>query len=283
MTDLIDTLLFTADVYGEEEDGESSISLMCIRAVGDIRKQTERADSCTESLRSLASYVGAGGYNADDVDAGVFEEKIRWGIGEFMARLEKANAELAKMREQKPVAWMHDKDGRVDTCHNSVKELWIKVGQKQNTPFMRELVPCRVEHYNIPLYAAPVPAPSHKCSGVPDRNCQYLAPCGSQCNKCGKAHSPMSTLIPAPAVPEELLAKLSSVLNEEIVFDPPQNIVDAIPENWDEEDKRIYKKFLDEAANAWGRRKIIKQARALLQSAEPNNNAAADRLLEGGE
>jgi rubrerythrin len=74
---------------------------------------------------------------------------------------QKAEAELAKLAQQKPVAWMHDKDGRVDTCHDSVKKLWIKVGQKQNTLFMRELVPCRVEHYNIPLYAAPGPAP-HK-------------------------------------------------------------------------------------------------------------------------
>ena len=75
-------------------------------------------------------------------------------------RAEKAETELAKLAQQNPAAWMHDKDGRVDTCHDSVKRLWIKVGQKQNTPFMRELVPCRVEHYNIPLYAAPVPAPA---------------------------------------------------------------------------------------------------------------------------
>lgn len=74
------------------------------------------------------------------------------------AQLVTLAAELAKLREQAPVAWMHDKDGRVDTCHDSVKELWIKVGQKQNTQFMREIVPCRVEHYNIPLYAAPAPA-----------------------------------------------------------------------------------------------------------------------------
>lgn len=33
-----------------------------------------------EVLRSLASYVGAGGYNAPTVDPDVFEDKIRWGI-----------------------------------------------------------------------------------------------------------------------------------------------------------------------------------------------------------
>jgi len=52
-----------------------------------LRKQTERAESYAETLRSLASYVGAGGYNSDTVDAGVFEEKIRWGIGEIMTRV----------------------------------------------------------------------------------------------------------------------------------------------------------------------------------------------------
>ena len=59
----------------------------------------ERAEKAEESLRSLASYVGAGGYNADTVDAEVFEQKIRWGIGEIMSRMEKAEAELAKLRE----------------------------------------------------------------------------------------------------------------------------------------------------------------------------------------
>ena len=71
---------------------------------------------------------------------------------------DKYKAELRKAREQEPVAWMHDNEGRVDVCHDSVKKLWIKVRQKQNTQFMREIVPCKVEHYNIPLYAYPKPA-----------------------------------------------------------------------------------------------------------------------------
>lgn len=118
-------------------------------------------------------------------------------------RAERAEAELAKMLEQKPVAWMHDKDGRVDTCHDSVKELWIKVGQKQNTQFMREIVPCRVEHYNIPLYAAPVPAPATECRGIPGRGCQYLAACNMPCNKCGKVHNAMFSLTPTPFIPDD--------------------------------------------------------------------------------
>lgn len=41
----------------------------------------KREESYSDALRSLASYVGCGGYNADDpIDAKEFEEKIRLGI-----------------------------------------------------------------------------------------------------------------------------------------------------------------------------------------------------------
>ena len=66
------------------------------------RIAAKASEPFTSALRSLASYVGAGGYNADTVDAGVFEGKIRWGIGEIMKRMEKAEAELAKLRSQEP-------------------------------------------------------------------------------------------------------------------------------------------------------------------------------------
>jgi hypothetical protein len=46
-------------------------------------------------------------------------------------------------QEDEPVAWMHDKETRVDIAHASVKDLWMKVSPK------------RVEHYTIPLYARP--------------------------------------------------------------------------------------------------------------------------------
>ena len=106
----------------------------------EMQRQAERAESYAETLRSIASYVGAGGYNADTVDASVFEEKIRWGIGEIMARTEKAEAELAKIREQKPVAWMRE-DGNLYLA-------WQK-----------DL--CLPEVRFSPLYAAPITTP-HK-------------------------------------------------------------------------------------------------------------------------
>lgn len=87
----------------------------------EMQRQAERAESYAEALRSLASYVGAGGYNADTVDAAVFEEKIRWGIGEIMERMEKVEAELTKLREQTAVA-------QVEVAHGLHKRTtnWLK-------------------------------------------------------------------------------------------------------------------------------------------------------------
>lgn len=40
----------------------------------------EKVEALEEVLRRLASFVGNGGYNADEVDPAIFEEKIRDGI-----------------------------------------------------------------------------------------------------------------------------------------------------------------------------------------------------------
>lgn len=41
-------------------------------------------DEAQEALRSLACYLGVGGYNAPNVDAKIFEQKIRHGIDELI-------------------------------------------------------------------------------------------------------------------------------------------------------------------------------------------------------
>jgi hypothetical protein len=48
-------------------------------------------------------------------------------------------------KQPQPVAWAHNKDGRVDVIHDRVKQLWIDSGAPQ-----------QVEYYTIPLYAAPI-------------------------------------------------------------------------------------------------------------------------------
>jgi len=141
----------------------------------EMQRQAERAESYAETLRSLASYVGAGGYNADTVDADVFEEKIRWGIGEiqdrlagaierelvartfliearndiqtwidsrneWMKRAEAAEAELAKLAQQEPVTYVFDPNGyAINGKHNEIADA-LPTG--------------------MDLYAAPVPDPA---------------------------------------------------------------------------------------------------------------------------
>ncbi len=42
--------------------------------------ESKRLIEAENALRSLASWLGVGGYNAPQVDAKIFEEKIRWGV-----------------------------------------------------------------------------------------------------------------------------------------------------------------------------------------------------------
>jgi len=46
-------------------------------------QEAQRLIDCENALRSLASWLGVGGYNAPTVDAKVFEEKIRSGVEHF--------------------------------------------------------------------------------------------------------------------------------------------------------------------------------------------------------
>jgi len=113
----------------------------------EMQRQAERAESYAETLRSIASYVGAGGYNADTVDAGVFEGKIRWGIGEIMKRMEKVEAELVKLRGQKPVAWIN--------LNKWTPSDWPRCVTPEEYEKKLELLTKLTA-----VYAAPVPAPA---------------------------------------------------------------------------------------------------------------------------
>lgn len=96
-------------------------------------------------------------------------------------------------------------------------------------------------------------------------NVQWLKP---EAMKSGQTLYTRPIPAPAPAVPDGLFSEVLAVLNEQLIFDPPQHFVDAIPKSWDEYERRTYIMYLREAANSMGRRKIIKKARALLQSGE---------------
>jgi hypothetical protein len=49
-------------------------------------------EALEQVLRELASYLGAGGFNADEVDPLVYKEKIMWGIHELEDQIIKLRA-----------------------------------------------------------------------------------------------------------------------------------------------------------------------------------------------
>lgn len=54
--------------------------------------ESERLIACERALRSLASWLSVGGFNAPTVDAKVFEEKIRWGVEHLLQATPPAQA-----------------------------------------------------------------------------------------------------------------------------------------------------------------------------------------------
>jgi FtsZ-binding cell division protein ZapB len=119
--DLHDSRLLAAGLQVDVERlREERAALALERRVSDsemgaLLKRTnkefwERAEAAEDALRSLASYVSAGGHNADAVDAAAFEKKIREGIDltilplvkrieEQAAKAERLRAAVAEERE----------------------------------------------------------------------------------------------------------------------------------------------------------------------------------------
>ena len=52
-----------------------------------VKKLHEHTEECEDVLRSLASWLGTGGYNAAEVDPHIFEAKIRHGVEFLIAPL----------------------------------------------------------------------------------------------------------------------------------------------------------------------------------------------------
>jgi hypothetical protein len=85
----------------------------------------ERAETpAQEALRSLASFLGVGGYNPPFVDAEVFEKKIRDGIEMLTAPLESQLAAEVERRE--------DADRKILTLQKNGIRLFIKKCKLEN-------------------------------------------------------------------------------------------------------------------------------------------------------
>lgn len=90
VTDLIDLSVYIADLESElfnlKEGLEARVAVAELRSRNANAEVATRLEEACEVLRSLASYVGNGGYNAPDpIDLHEFELKIREGLDSEMA------------------------------------------------------------------------------------------------------------------------------------------------------------------------------------------------------
>lgn len=84
----------------ENRSAQEVFDIMCDRfrhvlaLQSDLERVTAERDERDDVLRSLAAYVGNGGYNAEKVDADVFEAKVRDGVDAISAPLDAIIADL---------------------------------------------------------------------------------------------------------------------------------------------------------------------------------------------
>lgn len=73
-----------------------------------------RAEVAEDALRSLASWLGAGGYNSEAVSPETYEQKIRWGIDAISQPLQARVRELEALvnTEAEKIADMSEKLSR---------------------------------------------------------------------------------------------------------------------------------------------------------------------------
>lgn len=106
---------------------------MLVAALAEIESLERERDAAHDALRSLACYLGVGGYNADTVDAAVFEKKIRDGIDMQVDMLQRERDELRKAILSFGAG--NDFDwkvlGRIDELERERDELRAKVAELQ--------------------------------------------------------------------------------------------------------------------------------------------------------
>lgn len=106
----------------------------------------DRAESAEDALRSLASWLGVGGYNADKVDAAIFERKIRDGV-DMVVRVERKRARGPQISDSEETALLRRTnlefqqrteavEAERDRLVARVRELETELGKWSNVPEM---------------------------------------------------------------------------------------------------------------------------------------------------
>jgi len=177
-------------------------------------------------------------------------------------RAEAAEAELAKLRKQKPVAWINLNKW---TPSNGPRCVTHEEYEKE-----RELLTKLTA-----VYAAPVPAPA--VLAVPDGDdFNGSTPHLIQCMEALVRLDADGVLVPH-GIGRDASKLLSAAANR-----LRQQAASSMPEEWRETLSKLVG-IVESSTKFHGCDDVTKQARALLQSSEVTDNAAADRLLEGGE
>jgi len=132
----------------------------------------------TDKLRELVERLEEVERAEREVSLGMDMDPLRTANHRYAETCKEAAAALRELIEQKPVAWMAMMNG---TCVQATVNKSTAIGWRANGGEVRD------------LYVLPVAQPSKECAGVGDSKCNYLAHCGSVCNKCGKVHDGQRT------------------------------------------------------------------------------------------
>ena len=229
----------------------------------EMQRQAERAESYAEAMRSLASYVGAGGYNADTVDAGVFEEKIRWGIGVIQDRLAGA-IERELVARTSLIEARNDIQTWIDSRNEWMKraeaaESELEAVREDNHAMMLEIDGMRTELAKLREQTPALYMAFSECGQfirywTRDKSNLDATMAVNDFTVLEFYAAPATDTIPAPAVPaewREVMAELAADLQSACDAEHPHR--DQYPS--------VMRKYNNDM-------EIVEKARALLQSAD---------------
>ena len=113
------------------------------------------------------------------------ETVLRANVRELQEQVSRLQARLAEVIAERDEALSEIKQlkHRID-----LRGCAMALHQVENA--VREMA---LHHSGDATEKARTEPPTHRCRGVPDRECPYLAPCDSPCNKCGRIHDNENT------------------------------------------------------------------------------------------
>ncbi len=125
----------------EKERDELRNEIACVKEVEFPRKVQAVADAWKGKCERLEA-------QCDAAEAEALEQARLNGMGAerelaLMAKLEAAEKEIAAMKQQEPVAWLHETRRDSDVVTDAVKHVWGKAAVGS------------MAAYSIPLYALP--------------------------------------------------------------------------------------------------------------------------------